>query len=83
MKKDAAASFFIACKPPLSGFISGKGRGLTENQGMHTGRDSVKVGAVGRRRQGEAPSARHTEVEALVTELGVAVSAISAAKPQS
>ncbi len=35
--------------PPLSGFISGKGRGLTENQGMHTGRDNAKVGAVGRR----------------------------------
>ena len=67
MKKDAAASFFIACKPPLRGFISGKGRGLTENQGMHTGRDNAKVGAVGRRKQGETPIARHAGLEALVS----------------
>ncbi|RUQ18889.1 hypothetical protein CX648_00745 [Aeromonas dhakensis] len=69
--------------PPLSGFISGKGHGLTENQGMHTGRDNAKVGAVGRMRQGETPSARHTKVEVLVTELWVAVSAILVAKPQN
>lgn len=71
MKKDAAASFFIACKPPLPAYervYQRKGAwGLTENQGMLTGRDNVKVGAVGRRKQGETPIARHAGLEALVS----------------